>query len=126
MLTRRILLRRTAAFVSLEALLAACSAVPTTAPVAAKPAALQLPAYADFPGPPPDLPGSADGVQPVYVNYPKNPVKSVRTPPGKGGEINALTNTVNPPPPPMEQNPAWQEVKPAAWRHAQDQRGRFV
>jgi len=46
----------------------------------------------------------------VYANYPKTPVRSVTTPPGKGGEINALTNTVNAPPPPLDQNPAWQEV----------------
>jgi putative aldouronate transport system substrate-binding protein len=46
----------------------------------------------------------------VYVNYPKHPVKAAGTPPASGGEITALTNTVNAPPAPMEQNPAWQEV----------------
>src|SRR5579884_517505 len=95
------------------ALAAACTPAPsgggaaTSAPVTGK---LQLPSYVPFQGPPPDEPGSNQGVQPVYVHYPKQPVKSVATPPGKGGQITALTNTVNAPPAPMYQNPAWQAV----------------
>jgi putative aldouronate transport system substrate-binding protein len=127
-LDRRTFLRRggAAAVVgaaSLDALLAACTSVPSTAgpstaataapkttSAAARSVGLQLPAFVGFQGPPPDQPGSADGVQPVYVNYPKTPVRSVTSPPGKGGEVTSLTNTVNPAPPPLEQNPAWQEV----------------
>jgi putative aldouronate transport system substrate-binding protein len=89
-----------------------------TAPVAqvpaatapAKPAALQLPTYVAFQGPAPDQPGNPQGVQPVYVHYPKSPVMSVSAPPGTGSPITALTNTVNAPPPPLDQNPAWQAV----------------
>jgi putative aldouronate transport system substrate-binding protein len=110
--------------VGLEALLAACAPAPVASPGAASgggpnatPAAttgtaatLQLPTFVAFQGPPPDQPGNEQGVQPVYVHYPKNPVKSVTTPPSKGGQVTALTNTVNAPPAPMDQNPAWQAV----------------
>ena len=87
-------------------------AAPTAAPAAApKPASLKLPASIPFAATPaPDLPGSDAGVQPVYINFPKNPPKSVTSPPGKSVEVTALTNTVNAPPAPMDQNVAWQEV----------------
>ena len=107
MLSRRTFLRQTSVaaavgVASLQTLVAACvPASPAPGAPAAKPGsnALKLPTYVAFNGPPPDQPGSLQGVQPVYVNYPKSPLKSVSTPPGKGGEINALTNTVNAPPP---------------------------
>jgi putative aldouronate transport system substrate-binding protein len=93
----------------------AAGAVSTTpAPGAGAPGgasgAPRLPTYIPFQGPPPDQPGTAQGVQPVYVHYPRNPVRSVANPPGKGSQITALTNTVNAPPAPMDQNPAWQTV----------------
>ena len=92
-------------------LVLACAPPVAPAPTAPpKPAALQLPTYVAFQGPPPDQPGDAQGVQPVYVHYPKSPVKSVATPPGKGSQVTALTNTVNAPPAPLDQNPAWQAV----------------
>ena len=136
MLSRRTVLGLVAA-VSAESLLTACSgAAPAAAPSAtstapapaqaatrppapavataprpaAAPSGLKLPTFVAFQGAPPDLPGSDAGVQPVYINYPKSPVRSVAAPPGKSAEITALTNTVNPPPAPMEQNPTWQEV----------------
>ena len=84
--------------------------VATVATAPAKPAALQLPTYVAFQGPPPDQPGDAQGVQPVYIHYPKSPVKSIAAPPGKGSQVTALTNTVNAPPAPMDQNAAWQAV----------------
>ena len=37
-------------------------------------------------------------------------MKSVPQPPLRGGEVTGYVSTVSPPPPPMEQNPAWQEV----------------
>src|SRR5581483_6160284 len=48
---------------------------------------LRLPTYVPFNGPKPDLPGTADGVADAYFAYPKNLVKSVTTPPGKGGDV---------------------------------------
>ena len=105
---------RVAVVGGLTSLVAACApapapAGPTAAPTSAK-ASLQLPTYVPFNGPAPDQPGNDQGVQPVYVHYPKAPVKSVSTQPGKGSQITALTNTVNAPPAPMDQNPAWQAV----------------
>jgi putative aldouronate transport system substrate-binding protein len=116
MLSRRTFLRQTSVAaaigaVGLETLVAACTpAAPAPSAPTPKPSALKQPTYVAFNGPPPDQPGSLQGVQPVYVNYPKTPLRSVTSPPGKGSEINALTNTVNAPPPPLDQNPAWQEV----------------
>ena len=69
-----------------------------------------MPTYVEFKGPAPDLAGTAEGVQPAYVSYPKEPVKSVAAPPLKGGEASGFTNTVSAPPLPVEQNAAWQEV----------------
>ncbi len=58
-----------------------------------------------------DLAGTADGlVMPGYLKYPANLVKSVPTPPGKGGEVNAITVSLSPAPTALDQNPAWQQV----------------
>ena len=58
-----------------------------------------------------DLPGTADGlVEPGYHKYPANLIKSVPQPPGKGGDVNAITVSLSPAPTPLEQNPAWQQV----------------
>jgi len=57
------------------------------------------------------MPGSPDGLlAPGYLRYPSNLVKSVPQPPGKGGEVNALTTSLSPAPTPMDSNPAWQQV----------------
>jgi putative aldouronate transport system substrate-binding protein len=70
-----------------------------------------LPTYVPFQGPPPDVPGSPDGlVPPGYLKYPLNPVKSVPQPVGTGEEVTAITYTTQAPPTPAEQNPAWQRV----------------
>jgi putative aldouronate transport system substrate-binding protein len=69
-----------------------------------------MPTYVEFKGPAPDLAGTAEGVQPAYISYPKEPIKSVATPPLKGGEASGFTNTVSAPPLPVEQNASWQEV----------------
>jgi putative aldouronate transport system substrate-binding protein len=73
---------------------------------------VQLPTYAALPNlPPPDLPGSSDGLlAPGYQNYPSKLIKSVPQPPGKGGEVNALTVSLSPAPTPLESNSAWQQV----------------
>jgi hypothetical protein len=89
MLSRRTFLHQTgvAATVGAMSLAAACAPTLPTAPAPpAKPAALKLPTYAAFNGPPADQPGSLQSVQPVFVSYPKSPVKSVTAPAGKGGD----------------------------------------
>ena len=46
-----------------------------------------------------------------FITFPKDKLyTSVATPPGKGDVITALTQTLFSPPPPVGQNPAWQEV----------------
>jgi putative aldouronate transport system substrate-binding protein len=91
----------------------------TTAPAnaAAKPAStkLQLPTYVPpANAPTPDYPGSPDGaVMPGYVNYPKTTYQSVKQPPGDGSEVSIFLQLMGAPPPPVDQNPAWQ-----AWNQA--------
>jgi putative aldouronate transport system substrate-binding protein len=105
-----------ASAVGLPGLLAACTPAPaSTAPpttAAAGQSAFKLPAYVPFAGPPPDYPGSIDGIQPAYAKFPNpsNPVRSIQQVPGKGGEVSAMTTTITSPPPPLDQNPAWQAV----------------
>jgi putative aldouronate transport system substrate-binding protein len=106
-------------------LLAACSAAAPSAPSAttapagaaakAGGAVVALPTYqppANMPEP--DFPGSADGVvEPGYVNWPKTTFQSVKQAPGDGSEVSIFLNLPGPPPPAVEQNPAWQ-----AWNKA--------
>jgi putative aldouronate transport system substrate-binding protein len=97
-------------------LLAACTPALQSNPSAASSASssekLTLPTYAAVPNlPAPDMPGTPDGLlAPGYQKYPANLIKSVPQPPGKGGEINALTVSLSPPPSPVESNPTWQQV----------------
>jgi putative aldouronate transport system substrate-binding protein len=61
--------------------------------------------------PPADLLGSPDGLlAPGYLKYPTNLIKSVPQPPGRGGEVNALTVSLSPAPTALENNVAWQQV----------------
>ncbi|MBV9578923.1 MAG: hypothetical protein JO057_10060, partial [Chloroflexi bacterium] len=97
--------------------LAACTtAAPTPSATAATTAAtggkVQLPTYTPLPNlPAADLPGTPDGLlAPGYLKYPTNLIKSVPQPPGKGGDVNALTVSLSPAPTPLESNPAWQQV----------------
>jgi len=78
---------------------------------AAKAGRVQLPTYVPFQGPTPDLAGTTDGlVAPGYRSFPKNLVRTVTQPPGKGGDVEALTATLSSPPPAPDQNPAWAQV----------------
>jgi putative aldouronate transport system substrate-binding protein len=103
----------------------AAAAVSATAAPAPKPTAqaalvpgqlpvsksLTMPARIPIQGAKPDLAGSDDGfVDPGYVNYPQNPVKSVAEKPGSGGDVTIATWTLAAPPPGVESNPLWQEV----------------
>ena len=45
----------------------------------------------------------------AYFAYPKTMVKSVQTPPGKGGDVTIQTSTVNVPIP-LDQSKAWQQI----------------
>ncbi|HUZ76516.1 MAG TPA: extracellular solute-binding protein [Chloroflexota bacterium] len=72
--------------------------------------ALKMPTYVPFQGPTPDIAGNTSGLPPAYFAYPKAPVKSVASPPGKSDDVSILTFTIGAPPPAMDQNSAWQEV----------------
>jgi putative aldouronate transport system substrate-binding protein len=71
------------------------------------------PAYVPFAGPPADLPGTADGIQPGYLSYPKNLVSSVPDKPGKGETIKVVTISYGTPPQPASQNKFWAAVNEA-------------
>jgi putative aldouronate transport system substrate-binding protein len=74
-------------------------------------APVKLPAHVAFQGAKPDFAGSPDGILPSgFLNYPRNPIRTVSQPVGRGGEINAMTYTTQAPPTPEDRNPAWQQV----------------
>jgi putative aldouronate transport system substrate-binding protein len=75
--------------------------------------AAKLPTYVPFQGPTPDLAGNEQGLDPAFFKFPSNLVQTVTTPPGDGSTITALTYLTLAPPPPMEQNAAWQAVNKA-------------
>src|SRR6266567_6979789 len=115
-LSRRDFIRTSAGtVVALPLLLEACGGTSPDATSASTggtaSAAFKYPTYVPFQGPKPDYPPSADGlIPPAYASYPKELIKTVKSPPGKGGEMSSYTNTVNALPPPMDQNPTWQEA----------------
>ena len=69
-----------------------------------------LPNFYAAPVAPPDMPGDANGLEPAYVNFPKNLVKLVNEPPGKGGDVNCLVLWNSAVPTPLERNSAWQQL----------------
>ncbi|HEX8968522.1 MAG TPA: extracellular solute-binding protein [Chloroflexota bacterium] len=74
-------------------------------------AAVKLPSYVPTTqGPRPDLPGTADGIDPAFFSLPTELFASVPQPPASGGEITVQTWTQTAPPPPMDQNAYWQEL----------------
>jgi putative aldouronate transport system substrate-binding protein len=116
-LTRRKLFESSAwsvgAALVLPLLLEACAPASPTASSAAPTAAagkFSYPTFVPVKGPPPDLPGTSQGVADAYFSYPKNLVKTVTTPPGSGDAITLFTNPAGGMPPPVEQNAAWQQV----------------
>ncbi|GIG62884.1 sugar ABC transporter substrate-binding protein [Longispora fulva] len=96
---------------TLPALAGCGSATPSTSTTGGKVAA--FPKYIPFPGPKPDLPGTADGVQGGYLSYPSSLKQSVAEKPGDGSDVNALVITYSQPPSPLEQNKLWQAVNAA-------------
>ncbi|MGX7674027.1 extracellular solute-binding protein [Plantactinospora sp. DSM 117369] len=71
------------------------------------------PAYLPFAGPPPDAPGDETGVQPLYLTYPKQVVRSVSDTVGDGSDVTALVVTYGAPPRPVEANRYWQAINKA-------------
>jgi putative aldouronate transport system substrate-binding protein len=98
-------------------LLQACAPSAPSAPAAPQAstggAAVKLPTYVPFQGPKPDLAGNEQGLDPAFFKFPSDLVQTVATPPGDGSTVTALTYLTLSPPPPMEQNAAWQAVNKA-------------
>jgi putative aldouronate transport system substrate-binding protein len=90
--------------------LVACSNGSTTAGPA-RASTVTLPTYVAFEGPKPDLAGTADGVPPGYLTYPKDLVTTVKTPPLSGGKVSVMTDIFDPLPPAKDKNAAWQAVE---------------
>jgi putative aldouronate transport system substrate-binding protein len=90
--------------------LAASGATSAPAPAAASGGKAALPTYVPFQGPRPDLAGNEQGLDPAFYKFPSDLVQSVPTPPGDGSTVTAITYLTLAPPPPMEQNAAWQAV----------------
>ncbi|GAA3474036.1 hypothetical protein [Nonomuraea roseola] len=115
-LSRRGLLRLGAtatAGAALSPLLAACGGGSGGAPATkAQGLTVKLPTYVPLSAAAkPDLPGTAAGVPEGYFTYPKELFKSVAKPPMSGGKVTMASKTFLPPPPPREQNAAWQEIE---------------
>jgi putative aldouronate transport system substrate-binding protein len=115
--SRRTLLRSIAAggaAMAAPSVLAACSTSASKGTVSNVGKKLTpWPAYVPFAGPAPDLPGTADGIQPGYLTYPKTLVNAVQEKPGKGDTIKVMTLTYGTPPKPASQNKFWAAVNDA-------------
>jgi putative aldouronate transport system substrate-binding protein len=73
-------------------------------------AKVKLPTYKPFAGGEPDLPGSAQGLDPGYLSFPKNAKASVSAAPGKGGTVSSLTYGETQLPPAEGSNLYWQQL----------------
>jgi putative aldouronate transport system substrate-binding protein len=91
---------------------AAVASGPTAPPsgaVVSKTGRVQLPSYLPPNGAAADVPGGKI-TPPGYTAYPKQLIRSVPNPPGKGGEISIITQTLATVPRAMDSNPVWQEL----------------
>jgi putative aldouronate transport system substrate-binding protein len=116
-LSRRELLRAIgfgATAIAVPSLLAACGNGNGTGSVGnAGTDKVPWPTYQPFSGPPADLPGTAEGVQPGYTTYPSKLVNSVKAKPGDGSKVKAVAVTYGTPPKPADQNKLWQAINEA-------------
>lgn len=71
------------------------------------------PAHVPFAGPPPDAPGDDTGVQPLYLSYPEQTVRSVPDTVGDGSEVTVMVVSYAAPPKPVGENRFWQEINKA-------------
>lgn len=70
-------------------------------------AAVALPTYVAYTGLKPDLPGTQQGVDPAFRNFPSDNPKSVPEVPGKGGSLTGMANIYFAVPPGPDQNSYW-------------------
>ena len=114
-LSRRTFVRSTLGLAPL--LLAACSQVapatrtPTAVAQASAATSAIFPTYQPAANrPAADFASAGPLYEDGYNNYPTNPVRSISRTPGSGGSVTAFVQPLQPPPTPLENNPAWQEV----------------
>ena len=69
--------------------------------------AVALPTYVPYTGLKPDLPGSEEGVDPAFRNFPKTNPKAVPEVPGKGETLTAMANIYYAAPPGPDKNSFW-------------------
>ncbi|GAA3465390.1 extracellular solute-binding protein [Saccharothrix longispora] len=95
-------------------LLSACGAGPSGSGVsnAGKDLA-PWPTHVPFPGPAPDAPGDDSGVQPLFLRYPDQVVRSVHDPVGDGSDVTVVVVSYGAPPKPVGDNRYWQAVNAA-------------
>jgi putative aldouronate transport system substrate-binding protein len=112
MLGRRDFIRQAVCAITIGAsLLEACAPAPVGTPQnRAGGARVPLPANVPLQGPQPDLPGTADGIDPGYIRFPSQLFKSVQETPLSGGQVNIMVWNITAPMTPLEQNAAWQEI----------------
>lgn len=91
-------------------IIAACGGTTAATDNAAVNAKVKLPTYVPYQGVTPDLPPTADGVLAGFLNYPANPLRVSHTPPGSGGTVSAFVQTYSAVPPPLGNNPFWQQL----------------
>jgi putative aldouronate transport system substrate-binding protein len=70
--------------------------------------AVQLPAYIEYKGVTPDLPGTEDGVDPGFYHYPAEHAVTVAEKPGNGETLSGMGNMYVALPPGVDQNSYWQ------------------
>ncbi|MBO0880555.1 MAG: hypothetical protein J2P17_09460, partial [Mycobacterium sp.] len=110
-LSRRSFVRLSAASLALFSVtLEACGRPgPSSAPATNGGGTLTLPTYVPPQAPPPDLPGTAEGLPAGYLTYPNQLIKSVSAPPGKGGAFSPMVITASGGVP-ADENAALQEI----------------
>jgi putative aldouronate transport system substrate-binding protein len=68
---------------------------------------VKLPTYVPYTGLKPDLPGTEQGVDPAFRNFPSDNPKSVTEKPGNGGSISGMANIYYAVPPGPDRNSYW-------------------
>jgi putative aldouronate transport system substrate-binding protein len=68
---------------------------------------VKLPTYVPYTGLKPDLPGTEQGVDPAFRNFPSDNPKSVAEKPGNGGSISGMANIYYAVPPGPDRNSYW-------------------
>jgi putative aldouronate transport system substrate-binding protein len=79
----------------------------TTGNAATANSAVALPTYVAFTGLKPDLPGTEQGVDPAFRNFPKTNPNSVGAVPGKGEKLSGMANIYYAAPPGPDNNSFW-------------------